>query len=390
MSVAETQPCISVITLLHGEREFIPLIQANFQEFDYPKEKLELIVVDDGKESLMSEFLEDERYLYLHLSETEIEEFIQKIQFQDDPKDILKNYQLKIKNLPNGFKRDYGVGMSSHDFMFHMDCDTSYHKNAITRKLNFLQQKKVGCVYNSSVLCHDFHSKDYSRLYKSESPYKIYECTLLHTKEYWSRGGFRWSDLTCEGRFFSDNHGPQRVMDNYYDSVKILSIRNVQGYRPMALDLKKSEFKYELKRDILDTLDIQVNPVKDSLENLFSDKDTVQVLGIESEFIDSLESDERYSCHNIQGKWKQTKVAKQIKEIGSHFQVLLFGSKQPAWSLFEHIEFDTIFMETQKNMDQMHGIIQQCKKFTYIYLNGVYINESILLSKSEENNENIE
>ena len=49
-------------------------------------------------------------------------------------------------------------------------------------KLNFLQQKKVGCVYNSSVLCHDFHSKDYSRLYKSESPYKIYECTLLHTK----------------------------------------------------------------------------------------------------------------------------------------------------------------------------------------------------------------
>ena len=49
MSVAETQPCISVITLLHGERQFIPLIQANFQEFDYPKEKLELIVVDDGK-----------------------------------------------------------------------------------------------------------------------------------------------------------------------------------------------------------------------------------------------------------------------------------------------------------------------------------------------------
>ena len=96
MSVDEYPP-VSVITLLRGEREFIPLIQANFQEFDYPKEKLELIVVDDGAESLMSEFLEDERYLYLHLNDTEIQEFIQKIKFPNDTDDILKNYQLKTK-----------------------------------------------------------------------------------------------------------------------------------------------------------------------------------------------------------------------------------------------------------------------------------------------------
>ena len=50
MSLSNDQPSISVITLLHGEKEFIPLIKANFQEFDYPKDKLELIIVDDGKE----------------------------------------------------------------------------------------------------------------------------------------------------------------------------------------------------------------------------------------------------------------------------------------------------------------------------------------------------
>ena len=40
-------------------------------------------------------------------------------------------------------------------FMFHMDYDTSYHKSAITRKLKYLQTKKVECVYNSSIFSHD-------------------------------------------------------------------------------------------------------------------------------------------------------------------------------------------------------------------------------------------
>ena len=69
-------------------------------------------------------------------------------------------------------------------------------------------------------------------------------------------GGFKWSDVNNEGRFFSDNHGQQRKMDNYYDSVKILSIRNVQEYKPVALDLKKSEFTYELKKDIINQIQI--------------------------------------------------------------------------------------------------------------------------------------
>lgn len=378
MSVVDDQPCISVITLLRGEKEFIPLIKANFQEFNYPKDKLDLIIIDDGKESLLEEFLDDDRYLYLYLNESEIKEFIEKINFPNDKDDILKNYQTRVKRLPNGFKRDYGVGMSSNKYFFHMDYDTSYHKDSITRKLKFLKKNRIDCVYNSNILCHDFHSKDYTKLYKSESPYRIYESTLFHNKEYWSNGGFKWSDITNEGRFFSDNHGPQRRMDNYYDSVKLLNIRNVQDYRPIALDLDKSEFTYELKKDIINNIQIQLNPVRDGVEELFTDIDTIQVLGIQSEFIESLDEDSRYSCYNLEGKIKQTKIAKEIKKINNEFNVLLFGSKQPAWSIFEEIKFDSIILETQKNMEQMHSIIQQCKKYKYIYLNGIYINEELL------------
>ena len=77
----EEYPPVSIITILRGQREFVPLIKANFQEFNYPKDKLELILVDDGSESLIDHFLDDDRILYLHLNVSEIEEFIGKIRF---------------------------------------------------------------------------------------------------------------------------------------------------------------------------------------------------------------------------------------------------------------------------------------------------------------------
>jgi len=382
MSVDEN-PHISIITLLRGEQEFIPLIKANFNQFKYPQDKLELIIIDDGKESLIEHFLDDERILYLHLSDKEIQEFIEKIEFPNDEEKILWNYQTRTKRLPHGFKRDYGVGMSSHDIMFHMDYDTSYNTGTIDRKLRYMKEQKVDCVYNSSILCHDFYDQytnGESKLYKSDNPYNIYEGTLLHTKNYWKNGGFKWSDISNEGRYFSDNHGPQRKMDNYYDSVKIISIRNAQEYRPVALDLQRSEFKYELKKDIIDQIQIRMNPVKDGIDELFQELDTISILGIHSDFIESLEDDSRYQCQNYTDKIKQTKLSKELQKKGTNFNVLLFGYKQPVWSLFENISFDCILLETQKNMEQMHSIIQKCKKYQYIYLNGFYINKNILIT----------
>ena len=76
-------------------------------------------------------------------------------------------------------------------------------------------------------------------------------------------------------------------------------------------------------------------------------------------------------------------MLKEIKKINSSFHILLFGYKQPVWALFEEISFDCILLETSKNMEQMHSIIQNCKKFNYIYLNGMYINQSILKDPSQ-------
>ena len=79
-------------------------------------------------------------------------------------------------------------------------------------------------------------------------------------------------DVTCEGRFFLITTAQQRKMDNYYDSVKILSIRNVQDFKPIALDLTKSEFTYELKKDLIDSINIDINPIRDGIEEILSEE----------------------------------------------------------------------------------------------------------------------
>jgi hypothetical protein len=228
------------------------------------------------------------------------------------------------------------------------------------------------------MLCYDLYQNG---LYKTDNPYNIYEGTILHTKEYWKNGGFKWSDLNSEGRFFSDNHGQQRKQDNYYDIVKVLSIRNIQEYRPVKIDTQKSEFNYELKKDIVDTINISMNPIKDSLDELFQDIDTINILGIHSDFIESLSSSSRYICNNYNNNIKQKHLAKEIKEYNKDFNVLLFGYKQPIWALFDHVSFDCILLETQKNTEQMHSIIKSCKKYKYIYLNGLFINKNLLITK---------
>ena len=57
---------VSIITIFHGEEEFIPLIRDNYNHF-LNKDDLELVVVDDGKESSIKEFCDLDNILYLHL-----------------------------------------------------------------------------------------------------------------------------------------------------------------------------------------------------------------------------------------------------------------------------------------------------------------------------------
>ena len=359
----------SCITILHGEKEFIPLIKHNFGNFN-DQESLELVIVDDGKENLMREFMDIDRCIYLHLSEDDIKEFMKQIEEEyKEPNKSLLFYEKKRRSLPNGFLRDYGCGLSSHENIFHMNADCIYGPKSIERKTSFMKRVGAECVYCDTTLCYDIYGK---QLYKTESPVKIYESTLFHTREFWKRRGFQWHDTMNEGKAFHYNNGQDRKLDNYYDTVQLLSIHNMNHYQPVQVSLEG--LKIDIP-DIISKIQILEHPFKNTINELFPDK--ISVLGLESDFLVNVK-DERWSTHNITGKWKQTKLSKMVSDIDKSFNVFLYSSKYPAWDLFKNISFDIIILETEKNYEQMRSIILENKIHEYIHVRGLFIRREFL------------
>jgi len=360
----------SCITILHGEKEFIPLILNNFKNFN-DNESLELIIIDDGKENLMSYFYDIERCLYIHLKEEQVIEFMGKIEEEyKQPNKSLLYYEKKRKLLPSGFLRDYGCGMSSHDNIFHMNADCIYHPKSIVRKEEFRKRTGSECIYCDTTLCYDIYGK---QLYKTESLTKIYESTLYHTREFWKRRGFIWSDTDNEGKAFHYNNGQDRKMDKFYDTIQLLSIHNMNEYKPIKITL--DGLKIDIP-EIVNDIKITDHPFKKYINQLFDDQ--ISILGLESEFLEKVDIDDHWTTHNITEKWKQTKLSNMVKKIGESFNVFLYSSKHPSWDLFKNIPFDIIILETPKNYEQMTAIILENKIHEYIQVRGLFIRKEFL------------
>ena len=121
---------------------------------------------------------------------------------------------------------------------------------------------------------------------------------------------------------------------------------------------------------------MEKHPFLKIIDGLYG-KNNISILGLNSEFINSI-SENQYNIYTINEKWKQNKLTKQIQGFQVKFNILLFGSKNPAWDLFNHIPFDIIFLETNKNYEQMRSILLTSKKYKYIYINGFFIRKDYL------------
>ena len=370
---------ISIITLLHGEKEFIPLIKDNYDRFtnknnqsNYAQE-LELVIVDDGKEDLKSSFTDLDNCIYIHLNKEEINKFMDTIDENCKlPNKINLKYHRKIKNLPVGFKRDYACGISSYDYIFHMNSDCIYNKKSIERKINFIKRSGSECIFCDTTLCYDIYGK---QLYKSHSPVKIYESTLFHTRNFWKRKGFVWHDTNYEGKQFHYNNGVDRKMDNYFDTIQLLGIHNMNMFNPVKVELENLEIEIP---ELISDINLTEHPFVKYINDFFNDINP-QILGIGSEFLVNVENDtSRWQTNNITEKWKQPKLAGLVKNINNEFNVLLYNSKYPAWDLFNHVQFDIIILETNKNYEQMISIISNCKEYKYIQIKGIFIREDFL------------
>ena len=384
--LTDNLPNISVIVLVDEYKELITLFNNTYHTVDYPQEKLEWIIIDDSNDNNMDLFPLEENVLYFHMDNSS--QYLDKIEFKEENIDTQKNlmgevmpvvntdsteikeknitaYFKKTNSLPNGFKRDYGVGLSSYDYILHLDVDCYYDPKVIRRKLKFLQKNRLDCVFCDSMLC-GFDNK----IYKTENILRAFESTLFHTRDFWKKGGFRWEDVNNEGDAFHYNKGNDRKMDNYYDCIKFIGMHNVNNYQYKEVKVDGKEFTYP---EIFNSIAVNENNIQYKLKKLFG-KTPLNILGLNSKIIEKFKEDSENIL--IEKKEKEKVILQKIKDFHKNFNIFIFNYKTEIWTIFKEIEFDVILYETNKNFTSMKEILE---KNNYFYYENLFINKKFLI-----------
>jgi hypothetical protein len=131
-------PYISVITLLYNRRKFFDLAKHNMILTDYPKDKIQWVIVEDSDD----------------INEQASDKIIQTID-QFTGMDI--QYVPLLKRTPVSQKRNIGVEKSSHEIVLFMDDDDHYPETSFRRRVAWLTKHhmKPKATVCTTIACYD-------------------------------------------------------------------------------------------------------------------------------------------------------------------------------------------------------------------------------------------
>jgi len=360
----ENLPNISLITIIHDIKSFYILFKYHWETLNYPKDKLEWIIIDDSKSDYSDLIPTHENIIHIKITS---DEYLDKIKFKHDHENIIQNFFQKMKILPNGFKRDFAVGLSSHDYIFHIDIDSVYHKDVIHQKLKYLQENNLQCISYKSIVCYDIYQK---KLYSSENKDTGYLSTLFYKKDYWKQKGFQWDTIHPIVDSFIINNGSERYINDHDNTIKLLSIHNINQYNP--IEFNKS---FDIPA-IISTIKENNHPIHYLLNDLFHNQ-KINIIGINSDFINTI-SNNQWICENIsiEKKLKEKFLIQKIKNFKKNFDLCILNYNTPIWKTFGSIQFNCILFESEKNIETMDSIL---KSKNYLQIHNLYFNKDFLI-----------
>ena len=173
----ETLPKVSVVTITRDRRAFIPLAKYCFLAQGYPEDKLEWVIVDDGKD-----------------------------QIKDLVSDLPNvKYVLCDEPMTIGAKRNLGVEKASHDMLVMMDDDDVYPNHSLVTRVAFmLAEPKKSCVFSTTIPCYDIHDKkSFMNVPPNTLPMRerVSEATLAFTRAFWEEQKFPDEQIAEGGAF---------------------------------------------------------------------------------------------------------------------------------------------------------------------------------------------
>jgi glycosyltransferase involved in cell wall biosynthesis len=166
MPKEDSLPNVSVVCVTQDRRIFMPILKYSYMIQSYPEEKMELIIVDDGDDSIEDTLFGVPNVVYVRLTEK--------------------------KTI--GEKRNIGISKAMYDVITFMDDDDVYPNNSVLQRTAMLLAfPKKECAFCTVIPCYDicnyssFMNAPPLRLGMAE---RVSEATLTFTRKFWEERKF--------------------------------------------------------------------------------------------------------------------------------------------------------------------------------------------------------
>jgi hypothetical protein len=185
---SEDCPPISIVTLLYNRRRFFDLACHNIMLSDYPKDKIEWVIVDDSDDP----------------NEAVSDRVIQ-VGLKSAPLTVV--YVPFERKLPISEKRNVGVKRAKNDIVLFMDDDDHYPETSFRRRVAWLTKHPWNpkCCVCTTIACYDLLrgvSAVNTPPWSLPLRQRISEATLTFYKSWWEQQKFPLKTDVAEGEGF--------------------------------------------------------------------------------------------------------------------------------------------------------------------------------------------
>jgi len=242
-------PTVSIITPTRNRPHFMKLAVYNFYTQNYPKDKLEWIIIDESNPPVKEHIPADERIKYYHIKDED-----RKFLFQQWTNQIRKGLvkpgktEKQVSNakidkvivphkmeygdfykfrLPIGMKRNMGVNWASNRVIVHMDDDDFYPIHSVRLRVDVLLQTNKPCVscsaianFNICKMISMINVPPYDMSYEKRTS----EASLAYYKTFWEKQRYEAKAVSSEGESFLKGRTEQ-VVDVDWNGI-IISLRH--------------------------------------------------------------------------------------------------------------------------------------------------------------------
>ncbi len=195
----EELPKVSIVTPTRNRSHLFSIALRNYELFNYPRNKLEWVIVEDGNENV-SELI---------------------------PKPYLKSGMVKYVHLGNELeytiasKRNIGVQESTSKYIVHMDDDDYYPPESILARIKILlkyEKDDIECVGCTLIGTYNLLSDTSSM--SSDGMLSLSEASMAYTKHFWEMRAFDGDCVRGEHKSFCEGR-LNKIMDIPYSFVII-------------------------------------------------------------------------------------------------------------------------------------------------------------------------